>query len=201
MLYKEVAMQNFSFSRRPLYFVANTSATREKVDEGSTAGKANFGEETDLWASEAVDAIAALSDGDDGTRAQSREYADGQDSPRDPFEEGLEPSPEPVPSSSPANRPSPAELLGSSSKPLPSSAVARSLPPGISDPELSQPTLISSPTPTGTHFAHTVFQTKQQDTRKMHICLASDNSCAAFRYNHSQSKPGRLRKLLWSLEK
>lgn len=108
-------------------------------------------------------------------RAQSREYADGGDSPRDPFEEGLKPSPEPSPCSSPANRPSPAELLGSSSKPQHSSALARSLPPGISDPELrSQPTLISSPISTGTIFAHTVFQTKQQDTGKIRICLASD---------------------------
>lgn len=30
-LYKEVAMQNFSTGRRPLYFIVNTSATREKV--------------------------------------------------------------------------------------------------------------------------------------------------------------------------
>lgn len=174
-LYKEVTMQNFSTGRRPLYFIVNTSATREKVEEGSTAGKAKFGEGTDPGASEAVDAIAALSDGDDGARAQSREYADGGDSPRDPFEEGLEPSPEPSPCSSPANRPSPAELLGSSSKHQHSSALARSLPPGISDPELlSQPTLISSPISTGTLFAHTVFQTKQQDTGKIRICLASD---------------------------
>lgn len=64
-LYKEVAMQNFSTGRRPLYFIVNTSATREKVEEGSNAGKANFGEGTDPGASEAVDAIAALSDGDD----------------------------------------------------------------------------------------------------------------------------------------
>lgn len=93
-----------------------------------------------------------------------------------PFEEGLEPtSPELSPCSSPTNRPSPAELLGSSSKPQHSSALARSLPPRISDPELlSQPTLISSPISTGTLFAHTVFQTKQQDTGKIRICLASD---------------------------
>lgn len=38
-LYKEVSMQNFFTGRRPLYFVVNTSATREKVEEGSTAGK------------------------------------------------------------------------------------------------------------------------------------------------------------------
>lgn len=87
----------------------------------------------------------------------------------------MKPSLEPSPCSSPANRPSPAELLGSSSKPQHSSALARSLPPGISDPELRyQPTLISSPISTGTIFAHTVFQTKQQDTGKIRICLASD---------------------------
>lgn len=113
-----------------------------------------------------------------------------------PLKGGLEPSPEQARYSSPANRTSPAELSGSSSKPQPSSALARSLPPVISDPELlSQPTLISSPISTGTLFAHTVFQTKRQDTGKTYICLASDIR------NHSRSKPGRLRKLQWSLEK
>lgn len=58
-------MQSFSTGRRPLYFIVNTSATLEKVEEGSTAGKAKFGEETNPRASEAVDAIAALSDDDD----------------------------------------------------------------------------------------------------------------------------------------
>lgn len=72
----------------------HSSATREKVEEGSTAGKPDVGQRTDPGASEAVDAIAALIDDDNGARAQSRKYADGEDSPRDPFEGGLEPSPE-----------------------------------------------------------------------------------------------------------
>lgn len=93
-LYHNVAIRNLFPGKRPLYFVVNPSAAPGKVEWDSIAGKTVAGDETYTESSEAANRIPGLS---------NDEFAGGQDYPRAPTEKGLEPSPEPVPSSSLAN--------------------------------------------------------------------------------------------------
>lgn len=159
--FQNVAMQNFFPGKRPLYFAVNTSATTS-----STAWGAGYDEETVECTSRDADREGSLIEDDNGD-IFPREYAYEQNPSSTRLERGLRPNLEPAPSASPT----PFSSSAPSVSPAPSSALARPLAP-VNSQSRSQPALISEPTLSLS--SNTVFLTRRVDTRKEHICLASD---------------------------